>query len=198
MLAIESERRYNMGMIKLSEHIDDKRKCLLCPNFCILSEGQSGRCKVRKYDSEIGDIVLNYYGLVSAMAVEPIEKKPITYFLPGTKTLSVGGFGCSFNCAFCLPPYALISTPKGQVRIDQIEDGEEIFALDNSSSDPQLVLAHVGHVSDREAEEVIVIEVDGGRLELTLEHPVMTKNRGWVEAGDLTCDDEVLCDKTCL
>ena len=83
-------------------------------------------------------------------------------------------------------------------RIDQIEDGEEIFALDNSSSDPQLVLAHVGHVFDREAEEVIVIEVDGGRLELTPEHPVMTKNRGWVEAGDLTLDDEVLCDKTCL
>jgi pyruvate-formate lyase-activating enzyme len=137
-------------------------------------------------------------GAVSSLAVEPIEKKPFKHFFQGTKTLTIGGYGCNLNCEYCLPPDALISTPTGSIRIDQIEDGEEIFALDNSNSDPQLVLARVGHVFDRESEEVIVIEVDGGTLELTPEHPVMTKNRGWVEAGDLTSDDEVLCDKTCL
>ena len=183
-------------MLSLCKKIDSKIRCNLCPHLCELEKDEIGKCSVRFSDGEkITHIKL---GAISSLAVESIEKKPFKHFLPGTKTLSVGGFSCNLHCAFCLPPDALISTPKGQVRIDQIEDGEEIFALDNSNNDPQLVITHIGHVSDRESEEVIVMEVDGGKLELTPEHPVMTKNRGWVEAGDLTSDDEVLCDKTCL
>ncbi len=173
---------------------NNQARCLLCPRYCELSDGQIGKCHGRI--NRHGEICPLSYGAIGSLAVEPIEKKPFIDFLPGTKTLSLGGFGCNLHCRYCLPPDALISTPTGAARIDQIEDGEEIFALDNLSIDPQLVLAHVGHVSDRESEEVIVIEVDGGRLELTPEHPVMTKNRGWVEAGDLTSDDEILCDKT--
>jgi len=175
---------------------NNQARCLLCPRYCEIGEGEVGACHARR--NQQGDICPVDYGAISSLAVEPIEKKPFKHFLPGTKTLSFGNYGCNLECRYCLPKDALISTPKGQVRIDQIEDGEEIFALDNSSNDPQLVLAHVGNVFDRESEEVIVIEVDGGKLELTPEHPVMTKNRGWVEAGDLTFDDEVLCDKTCL
>jgi pyruvate formate lyase activating enzyme len=88
-------------MIKLSEQLNDKRRCLLCPNFCVLSKGQRGMCLARRFDPEKGDIVLDTYGIISAMAVEPIEKKPITHFIPGTKTLSLGSFGCSLNCDFC-------------------------------------------------------------------------------------------------
>jgi len=181
----------------LFEETDSQKlKCNLCPHLCKLGNGQIGKCYARSSDGKkISHIKL---GAISSLAVDPIEKKPFKHFLRGTKTLSIGGFGCNLNCKYCLPPDSLISTPTGAKRIDQIKDGEEIFALDNSNNDPQLVLAHVGHVFDREAEEVIVIEVDGGKLELTPEHPVMTKNRGWVEAGDLTSDDEVLCDKTCL
>ena len=184
-------------MVKLFQKLsNDRSRCLLCPRYCELEHGEIGACHAIK--NQQGELCRHNFGVVSSLAVEPIEKKPFKQYMLGTKTLSVGGFGCNLRCKYCLPPDALISTPKGQVRIDQIEDGEEIFALDNSNTDLQLVLAHVGHVSDRESEEVIVIEVDGGTLELTPEHPVMTKNRGWAEAGDLTSDDEILCDKTCL
>ena len=181
----------------ISEKInEDEVKCLLCPHFCVLKKDEIGKCHARYSDGKnISHIKL---GAISSLAVEPIEKKPFKHFLEGTKTMTIGGYGCNLDCKYCLPPDSLILTPTGTKRIDQIEDGEEIFALDNLNAPPQLVRAHVGHVSDREAEEVIVIEVDGGKLELTPEHPVMTKNRGWVEAGDLTSDDEVLCDKTCL
>lgn len=85
--------------------------------------------------------------------------------------------------------------PDGLKRIDQIQDGEPIIAVDCSYFFPQPVLAHVGHVHSREAEEVIEFEVDGQTIQLTPEHPVLTRQRGWVKAGDLTTDDEVLCDK---
>ncbi len=182
----------------LSKIVGDKVKCLLCPHACSLEENQVGKCRVRKNNGE--DIELTNYGEVSAMAVQPLYKAPFMHYGDkDNKSLSLSlSQKCNLSCQFCLPPDSIISTQKGPKRIDQIQDGEEIFALDNSNTDPQLVLAHVGEVFDRESEEVIVIEVGGGRLELTPEHPVMTKNRGWVEAGDLTLNDEVLCDKSRL
>lgn len=88
-------------MIKLSEKIDDKRvKCFLCPNFCILENiGQKGRCLIRESNGE--KIILNNYGQISSMAVEPLKKKPITEFLKNSKTLSVGFEGCTLFCPFC-------------------------------------------------------------------------------------------------
>ncbi len=104
----------------------------------------------------------------------------------------MGFLGCSFTCAFCLPGDTLISTPGGSKRIDQIQAGDEIIAFDDSAR--QLVLTRVGHVFDREVEEVIELEVDGQTIQLSLEHPLLTR-RGWLKAEDLTTDDEVLCDK---
>lgn len=78
-----------------------------------------------------------------------------------------------------------------------MRDGDEIIAFDDLSSCPRPVLAHVGHVFDRVVEEVIELQVDGQTIQLTPEHPVYTR-RGWVEAKDLTDDDEVLCDRTYL
>jgi hypothetical protein len=101
------------------------------------------------------------------------------------------------DCSFCLPGDTLISTPDGPKRIDQIRDGESVFAFDNSNNNQQLVLAHVGRVFDRVVEEVIELEVEGQTIQLTPEHPIYTK-RGWVKAKDLVDDDEVLCDKTYL
>ncbi len=182
--------------VKLSVEKEGYVECLLCPHKCQLRKGDFGKCSIRKCNGD--SIFLSNYGELSSIAVNPIEKKPFYKYLPGSKTLSIGSVGCNLSCQFCLPPDSLISTPTGLKRIDEIEDGDEIIALDNSNNDLQLVSTHVGHVFDRESEEVIVLEVDGGRLELTPEHPVMTKNRGWVEAVNLTLDDEVLCDKTCL
>ncbi|HDQ14238.1 MAG TPA: AmmeMemoRadiSam system radical SAM enzyme [Sediminispirochaeta sp.] len=74
-------------------------ECLLCPHHCRLSEGEVGICKVR--ENRQGQLSLPYYGVLSAVANDPIEKKPLYHFYPGSSILSVGFYGCSFHCPFC-------------------------------------------------------------------------------------------------
>ncbi len=164
--------------------------CDICPHLCSLDEGETGKCLVRRNTGKAVELL--HYGECSRLALEPIEKRPFFHFYPAQKFLSVGFLGCSFACDFCLPGDTLILTPSGPKRIDQIDDGDEIIVFDDSAQ--QLVLARVGHVFDREVEEVIELEVDGQTIQLTPEHPILTR-RGWVKAEDLTSDDEVLCDK---
>lgn len=80
--------------------LDDGRvRCDLCPRFCKLREGQRGMCFVRaRMDDEI---VLTTYGRSSGFCVDPIEKKPLNHFLPGTPVLSFGTAGCNLACDFC-------------------------------------------------------------------------------------------------
>ena len=80
--------------------LDDGRvQCDLCPQGCIIGEGKSGLCKVRRV--ERGVLVASCYGLVSSIGVDPIEKKPLYHFCPGEGILSVGGWGCNLSCRFC-------------------------------------------------------------------------------------------------
>lgn len=74
-------------------------RCGLCPHACVMAEGHSGRCGVRA--NEGGAMALPYFGRLSALAVDPIEKKPLHHFLPGTAILSAGFFGCNLRCPFC-------------------------------------------------------------------------------------------------
>lgn len=73
--------------------------CSVCPHYCRLMEGQRGRCGVRR--NEKGEIVCDNYGKITALALDPIEKKPLRQFLPGSLILSVGSFGCNLSCPFC-------------------------------------------------------------------------------------------------
>ena len=76
-----------------------KIKCLLCRHYCVLSEGQTGVCGVNKNE---GDKLINLvYGRVAALHIDPIEKKPLYHFLPGTTALSLGTVGCNMQCDFC-------------------------------------------------------------------------------------------------
>ncbi len=74
-------------------------QCDMCPRACKLHEGQQGLCFVRA--CEQGKIVLNSYGRSSGFCVDPIEKKPLNHFLPGTPVLSFGTAGCNLACKFC-------------------------------------------------------------------------------------------------
>lgn len=76
-----------------------KVSCRLCPNYCVIDEGQSGQCNIRV--NKNGDLTLPYYGELSAIAPDPIEKKPLYHFYPGSRILSVGFLGCSLHCPFC-------------------------------------------------------------------------------------------------
>lgn len=73
-------------------------ECGICPHFCQLAPGQTGRCLVRK---NIGSKIAVPEHTISLLAVEPIEKRPFFHFYPGSRWLSVGLYGCSFSCDFC-------------------------------------------------------------------------------------------------
>ncbi|MEH6753855.1 MAG: AmmeMemoRadiSam system radical SAM enzyme [Alphaproteobacteria bacterium] len=80
--------------------LDDGRiQCDLCPRFCKLNEGQRGLCFVRARTDD--QIVLTTYGRSSGYCIDPIEKKPLNHFLPGTPVLSFGTAGCNLTCKFC-------------------------------------------------------------------------------------------------
>jgi pyruvate formate lyase activating enzyme len=80
--------------------LDDGRiQCDLCPRFCRLHEGQRGLCFVRAREDD--RIVLTTYGRSSGFCIDPIEKKPLNHFLPGTPVLSFGTAGCNLTCKFC-------------------------------------------------------------------------------------------------
>ncbi|MFQ5550126.1 MAG: AmmeMemoRadiSam system radical SAM enzyme [Gemmatimonadales bacterium] len=80
--------------------LDDGRvRCDICPRACKLRDGQRGLCFVRA--CEDGEIVLTTYGRSSGFCVDPIEKKPLNHFLPGTPVLSFGTAGCNLACNFC-------------------------------------------------------------------------------------------------
>lgn len=76
-----------------------KIQCDICPQACKLNEGQRGICFVRMRENN--QIVLTTFGRSSGFAVDPIEKKPLNHFLPGTLVLSFGTLGCNLTCKFC-------------------------------------------------------------------------------------------------
>jgi pyruvate formate lyase activating enzyme len=78
---------------------DGRVQCDLCPRECKLHEGQRGLCFVRAREAD--GIVLTTYGRSSGFCLDPIEKKPLNHFLPGTPVLSFGTAGCNLTCKFC-------------------------------------------------------------------------------------------------
>ncbi|GMV04915.1 MAG: AmmeMemoRadiSam system radical SAM enzyme [Gemmatimonadota bacterium] len=78
---------------------DGRVQCDICPRRCRLRDGQRGLCFVRA--AAAGEVVLTTYGRSSGFCVDPIEKKPLSHFLPGTPVLSFGTAGCNLACRFC-------------------------------------------------------------------------------------------------
>ncbi|MFH1143223.1 MAG: AmmeMemoRadiSam system radical SAM enzyme [Candidatus Eisenbacteria bacterium] len=78
---------------------DGRLLCLLCPHACRIGEGETGRCCVRK--NSAGRLRSLSYGQPTGFAVDPIEKKPLFHFLPGSEVLSFGTYGCTLSCRFC-------------------------------------------------------------------------------------------------
>jgi len=74
-------------------------RCDVCPRGCTLEEGEIGFCRARKNDG--GRSVSVNYGKLASIALDPIEKKPLARFHPGSRILSIGTFGCNMDCPFC-------------------------------------------------------------------------------------------------
>ncbi len=100
---------------------EGKRVCPVCPHRCLLSEGKTGLCRARGMRN--GEIVPLNYGIVSSIALDPIEKKPLARFHPGSAILSVGSFGCNLRCPFC--QNWEISTSDGR---EFLRDGDRFLA----------------------------------------------------------------------
>jgi len=84
----------------LYEKLDEmKVRCRLCHHQCLIKDGERGICGVRQNQS--GLLVSLVYGKIIARHVDPIEKKPLFHFLPGTQSYSIATVGCNFRCRFC-------------------------------------------------------------------------------------------------
>jgi len=83
----------------LQERADDKVRCLTCERRCLLSEGASGWCRTRR--NVQGTILSLIYGNVSSLSANPIEKKPLYHFFPGSVALTAGSWSCNFGCPWC-------------------------------------------------------------------------------------------------
>lgn len=85
---------------KLFKKLKNSRiQCLACNHYCKISEGKTGICGVRK--NIAGQLNLLVYGRPVAINIDPIEKKPLFHFLPGSEIFSLGTYGCNFRCSFC-------------------------------------------------------------------------------------------------
>ena len=82
-----------------TEGADERIVCSLCPHHCRLADGETGFCRARA--NEGGTIRCRNYGRLTSVALDPIEKKPLYHFHPGSFILSVGSFGCNLRCPFC-------------------------------------------------------------------------------------------------
>ncbi|UCE45203.1 MAG: AmmeMemoRadiSam system radical SAM enzyme [Methanobacteriota archaeon] len=81
------------------EVVGQKVQCFLCPHECLIAEGKHGRCGVRV--NKEGRLYSEIYGLASSIHPDPIEKKPLFHFMPGTTSISFGSVGCNLSCRHC-------------------------------------------------------------------------------------------------
>ncbi len=117
----------------LYEPLEDKKvKCNLCSHRCVIKEGRRGICAVRENRS--GTLLTLVYGKAIARHVDPIEKKPLFHFLPGTLSYSIATVGCNFRCKFCQnADIAQMPTDhKGVIMGDTVTPQEVVEAADRS------------------------------------------------------------------
>lgn len=111
---------------------DSKLSCVLCPHHCLIEDGERGICMVR--ENRGGSLYLPFYGVLSAVSTDPIEKKPLYHFYPGSSIFSVGFYGCSFRCPFCQNFRIAQYAPSGAHRSIQPEELVEQALVQGASA----------------------------------------------------------------
>ncbi|MFX1573369.1 MAG: AmmeMemoRadiSam system radical SAM enzyme [Promethearchaeota archaeon] len=114
----------NSKFIKLArfqKQIDDNiAQCLTCERNCTLSDGQAGFCKTRI--NKKGKIYSIVYGLIPALSFNPIEKKPLYHFYPGSIALTIGTYGCNFSCFWCQNHHLSKTNPLKAVQFSTLDE----------------------------------------------------------------------------
>jgi pyruvate-formate lyase-activating enzyme len=127
--------------------------------------------------------------------LEKIKRKSMLIRPSGRSTDFISpsfGYGCLYNCSYCVTPDTLITTPTGVKKAGEIQEGDQVISFSLGTLKPEIDL--VTAIGQRDTDELYVIEVNEQIVTVTGEHPFYTKNKGWVEAQYLTEDDELLCD----
>jgi len=106
-------------------------QCLLCPKECKIKENQVGFCRARKnIQNKLYSLI---YGRISSWGMDPIEKKPLYHFFPGTTVLSLGTIGCNFSCSFC-QNWTISQESIERVRVEELSPERAVeLALKNHS-----------------------------------------------------------------
>ncbi len=125
---------------------DGSIACTLCPNLCVIAKGRTGICRVRR--NEGGELALPFFGAVSSISMDPIEKKPLHHFFPGSTILSVGFLGCNLHCPFC-QNHSISQTTEAPARRLDPEDlvalalKESSFGIAYTYSEPTIHFEYV-------------------------------------------------------
>ena len=98
---------------------DNVLLCTLCPHACRIPEGSSGFCGIRRNIKS--ELDLPYYGVLSAASVDPVEKKPLYHFHPGSQSYSIGFWGCNLRCPFCQNYQISQNLPENPVAVNPYE-----------------------------------------------------------------------------
>ncbi len=166
----------------------NKIVCTACARYCKIGEGQVGLCGVRGVHD--GKLWLYVYGRVITGHVDPIEKKPVMHYRPGSKIFSVATTGCNW---LCHPAGTPILLADGTTKpVETVGPGDRVWSYNVDAGFQILpnVVTHVGRRLDW-IWRVRTGTRGGGILEATAEHPVLTR-RGWTLVQNLAAGDEIL------
>ncbi len=167
---------------------DSRVRCTACARYCNLPEGKIGLCGVRQNIG--GKLHLLVYGKVITGHIDPIEKKPVTHYMPGSKIFSIATTGCNW---LCHPVGSQILLSNGDKKpVEELLPGDSLWSYDvsNGMSIHPNIVTHVGSRIAR-IWEIRYGSRGNGRLNLTAEHPVMTTS-GWKRVMDLASAEKLL------
>lgn len=148
------------------ERQGDFYKCLLCPHGCLLKPGDFGRCGARRADEDM--LVAYSYGKVSSLCVDPVEKKPLFHYRPGSRCFSVGGIGCNMRCKHC-QNYAISMLPSGKKRTTYEDPwdlvsmcrGEGMDCIAFTYNEPAIWFEYIMDVLERDAALDLILVTNG-------------------------------------
>jgi len=164
-----------------------KIQCTACARLCQIGEGQVGLCGIRGVVG--GKLYLLAYGRVMAGHIDPIEKKPVVHYKPGSKIFSIATSGCNW---LCHPAGTKILLSNGvQKNVEDLLPGDSVWSY-NIDAYMKIRPNIVTHTASRVARvwEIRYGKNRNNRLFLTEEHPVLTRS-GWKKTNDITTKDEI-------
>ncbi len=135
-------------------------KCLLCPHECTIAQGRAGLCRVR--ENIDGKLYTKTYEMVSSLAIDPIEKKPLRLMKPGNHILSIGTIGCNFRCSFCQNYHISQSNPPlRKIPVDELlnisDSLNESIGIAFTYNEPTIWYEYILEVAMRNKKDTVLV-----------------------------------------